>query len=85
MIMAARKKVQPKVDVNLIPREESEENVKNAYEKGKQEGQLEGQQEVYRAIADFLSNRMLTHFQVKNDELAKELREIYSLIKANIK
>ena len=81
MIMAARKKVQPKVDVNLIPREESEENVKNAYEKGK----LEGQQEVYRAIADFLSNRMLTHFQVKNDELAKELREIYSLIKANIK
>ena len=79
--MAARKKVQPKVDVNLIPREESEENVKNAYEKGK----LEGQQEVYRAIADFLSNRMLTHFQVKNDELAKELREIYSLIKANIK
>jgi len=83
--MAARKKVQPKVDVNLIPREESEENVKNAYEKGKQEGQQEGQQEVYRGVAEFLSQRMLSHFQLKNDELAKELREIYSLIKANIK
>ena len=79
--MAARKKVQPKVDENLVPKEESEKNIEDAYQKGK----LEGQQEIYKVISDFLSQRMLNHFQLKNDELAKELREIYSLIKSNIK
>ena len=49
------------------------------------EGQEHGQQAIYKVVADFLSERMMGHFQSKNDELAKELREIYLLIKQNIK
>jgi hypothetical protein len=79
--MAVKKKEQPKVDENLISKEESQKQVEFAYEKGKDDGQ----QEVYKVISDFLSQRMLSHFQLKNDELAKELREVYSLIKQNIK
>lgn len=79
--MAARKKQQPKVDENLITKEESEKSVQEAYVRGKEEGH----QQVYKAVAEFVSQRMLDHFQLKNDELAKELREIYSLIKSNIK
>jgi hypothetical protein len=81
LIMAVKKKEQPKVDENLISKEESQKQVEFAYEKGKDDGQ----QEVYKVISDFLSQRMLSHFQLKNDELAKELREVYSLIKQNIK
>tara|TARA_Y100001938_G_C7802251_1_gene287687 strand:- start:85 stop:324 length:240 start_codon:yes stop_codon:yes gene_type:complete len=79
--MAARKKTQPQVEENLISKEEAQQQAEGAYEKGK----LDGQQDVYKVMADFLSSRMLNHFQLKNDELAKELREIYSLIKSNIK
>jgi hypothetical protein len=49
------------------------------------EGQGVGQQSVYRIVSDFLEQRMFEHFQAKNDELAKELREIYLLIKENVK
>lgn len=79
--MAAKKREQPKVDENLISKEESQRQVEFSYQKGKDDGQ----QEVYKVIVDFLSQRMLSHFQLKNDELAKELREIYSIIKQNIK
>ncbi len=81
VIMAAKKREQPKVDENLISKEESQRQVEFSYQKGKDDGQ----QEVYKVIVDFLSQRMLSHFQLKNDELAKELREIYSIIKQNIK
>jgi hypothetical protein len=36
-------------------------------------------------VADFLSQRMLAHFVGKNDELAKELREIHAIVSQNIK
>lgn len=49
------------------------------------EGKSEGQQEVYKTFAAFLKKRMIDHFEDKNDELAKELREIYLLTKENIK
>ena len=49
------------------------------------EGQEIGQQAVYKIILEFIGQRMINHFQAKNDELAKELREIYSLIKENVK
>jgi hypothetical protein len=49
------------------------------------EGKYEGQQEVYKTFATFLKKRMIAHFEDKNDELAKELREIYLLTKENIK
>jgi len=74
MVMATTKKEKPKT-------EETQEQLEQAFQKGK----FEGQQEVYKIMADFLKKRMVEHFETKNDELAKELREIYSLIKANIK
>jgi hypothetical protein len=49
------------------------------------EGQEAGQQAVYKIVTDFVAQRMISHFEAKNDELAKELREIYLLIKENIK
>ena len=61
--------------------EEAQEQLEQAFHKGK----LEGQQEVYKVMADFLKKRMVEHFETKNDELAKELRDILLIIKSNIK
>jgi hypothetical protein len=52
-----------------------------AYENGK----AQGQQEIYTAYANFLKQRMIMHFENKNEELAKELRDLYFLTKENIK
>jgi len=53
----------------------------NAYQNGK----VHGQQEVYKAYANFLKQRMIMHFENKDEEKAKELRELYFLTKEKIK
>jgi hypothetical protein len=53
----------------------------SAYENGK----IHGQQEVYKVYANFLKHRMVTHFENKDEEMAKELRELYFLTKEKIK
>ncbi len=60
---------------------ENERLINEAYSRGR----AEGGQEVYQAYAAFLQKRMLEHFENKNDDLAKEIRDIYILTKQNIK
>ena len=44
-----------------------------------------GQQQVYAGVVAFLQQRMNTYFELRQDELAKECREILTLIKPNLK
>jgi hypothetical protein len=69
--------------VNTPPKNEKEltDLTAEAYENGK----AQGQQEVYKIYSNFLKQRMIMHFENKNEELAKELRELYFLTKQNIK
>jgi hypothetical protein len=53
----------------------------SAYENGK----IHGQQEVYKVYVNFLKQRMIMHFENKDEEMAKELRELYFLTKEKIK
>ena len=68
-----------------IKKEKDEKYITNLTKNAYQNGLVAGQQEVYTVISDFLSQRMVEHFELKKDELAKELREIYLLVKQNIK
>ena len=49
-----------------------------------EEARQEGQQEVWKAVSNFLKERMLAHFMNKNNEIAKELRDINEIISKNI-
>jgi len=44
-----------------------------------------GQQQVYAAMVNFFQQRMNTYFELRQDELAKECREVLTLIKPNLK
>lgn len=81
--MASRKKQTETTPVEE-PQKDITQQLLDSFERGKIEGQTLGQQAVYRAMAEFVSNRMVKHFETRNDELAKELREILLLIKQNI-
>jgi DNA-binding ferritin-like protein (Dps family) len=81
--MASRKKQTETTPVEE-PQKDITQQLLDSFERGKIEGQTLGQQAVYRAMAEFVSQRMLKHFESRNDELAKELREILLLIKQNI-
>lgn len=81
--MASRKKQTETTPVEE-PQKDITQQLLDSFERGKIEGQTLGQQAVYRAMAEFVSQRMLKHFESRNDELAKELREILTLIKQNI-
>jgi hypothetical protein len=61
--------------------EREKEIMTEAYKKGF----IEGSKKVYEAYNGFLQDRMLKHFEEKNDELAKEVREIYLLNKETMK
>ena len=50
-----------------------------------QKGIEVGQQQVYAAMVTFFQQRMNTYFELRQDELAKECREILTLIKPNLK
>ena len=78
--MATEKKPK-KANTSTKDEKELTDLTTNAYEDGK----IQGQQEVYKTYANFLKQRMIMHFENKNEELAKELREIYFLTKENIK
>ena len=60
--------------------EHTNKMINNAFENGKKEGQ----QEVWKAVSKFLKERMLAHFMNKNNEIAKELRDINEIISKNI-
>jgi DNA-binding ferritin-like protein (Dps family) len=81
--MASRKK-QTETKLEQEQPKDITQQLLDSFERGKIEGQTLGQQAVYRAMAEFVSQRMLKHFESRNDELAKELREILTLIKQNI-
>ena len=57
-----------------------QQQIANAYNRGRQEGQ----QEVWSAVSNFLKERMLAQFVNKNDEIAKELRDLNQIISKNI-
>lgn len=44
-----------------------------------------GQQQVYAAMVAFFQQRMNTYFELRQDEMAKECREVLTLIKSNLK
>ena len=54
--------------------------VKEAYEKGK----IDGQQDVWKTMADFIKERMFTHYAHHEDIVAQELRKILGSISKNI-
>jgi hypothetical protein len=83
--MAATKKqskVKPQTDK---PTERDEKYISDLSKQAYGKGLDDGQQEVYKIVSDFLSQRMIAHFVGKNDELAKELREIHAIVSQNIK
>ena len=82
--MASRKK-QTETKLEQEQPKDITQQLLDSFERGKIEGQTLGQQAVYRAMAEFVSNRMLKHFESRNDELAKELREIHAIVSQNIK
>ena len=81
--MASRKK-QTETKLEQEQPKDDTQQLLESFERGKVEGQKSGQQSVYIAMAEFISQRMVKHFELRNDELAKELREILTLIKQNI-
>jgi len=54
--------------------------VKEAYEKGK----IDGQQDVWKTMADFIKERMFTHYAQHEDIVAHELRKLLGSISQNI-
>lgn len=65
----------------LSQEEKEKEIMVEAYKKGF----IDGSAKVYEAYDQFLKSKMLKHFEEKNDELAKEIREIYLLNKETMK
>jgi hypothetical protein len=63
----------------------AEEREKEIMTEAYKKGFIEGSQKVYEAYDNFLKKRMLEHFEGKNDELAKEIRELYLLNKDTLK
>jgi hypothetical protein len=49
-----------------------------------EKARLAGQQDAWNAMSKFLKERMLAHFMNKNNEIAKELRDINEIISKNI-
>lgn len=60
--------------------EHTNKMISNAFENGKKEGH----QEIWKSVSNFVKERMLVHFINKNDEIAKELRQINEIISKNI-
>ena len=54
--------------------------IKEAFEKGK----LEGQQEVWKSMSSFIKNRMFEHYENQKDTLSQELRDLLLAINQNI-
>ena len=49
-----------------------------------EEAKIEGQQEVYTLYASYFKSRMMEYFENKQDDYAKEMREIYLLTIKNV-
>jgi len=86
--MATRKKKNNEEDVTKEQAQKEEaariehtnKMINNAFENGKKEGQ----QDIWKGVSKFLKERMLAHFLNKNNEIAKELRDINEIISKNI-
>ena len=61
------------------------ESTDKLIKEGYNEGQEAGQQQVYATMVNFFQQRMNTYFELRQDELAKECREVLLLIKPNLK
>jgi hypothetical protein len=77
----SKTKTTKKTETSPSNEEENEKSTNEAYSQGR----LDGGQDVYKTYAAYLQKRMLHHFEYINDDLAKEIREIYILTKKNIK
>ena len=88
--MATRRKTTK--DSEIINKLEEEiSSLKEDIEKIKKENEAEleasrtkGQQEVWTTILNFCKERMRSHFENRQDDLARELREIVGAIQKNI-
>ena len=80
--MAATKKSPTK---SKSPTTYDKEYTDKLIKKGYEDGLESGQQQVYAAMVNFFQQRMNTYFELRQDELAKECREVLSLIKPNLK
>jgi hypothetical protein len=49
-----------------------------------EEARTQGQQEVWQTILNFCKERMRVHFENRQDDLARELREIVGAVEKNI-
>jgi len=79
-IMAAKKNTTKQDEQKGITQDEVNPLINNSFEAGKQEGS----QDVWKGIASFISERMHKHFENRQDDLARELREILLALKKNI-
>jgi hypothetical protein len=69
-----------KPETDSIPPNLTEAEIADKLEKAK----IEGQQEVYTLYASYFKSRMMEYFENKQDDYAKEMREIYLLTIKNV-
>jgi hypothetical protein len=80
--MATKKKTNPHNPTTPPPPSQEEINtlINDSYQKGKEDGLQEG----WKGLAGFIEERMYQHFGKRQDDLARELREILFALKKNI-
>lgn len=89
--MATRKKT-PTKDSEIINKlkeeisslQEQNETLKLDISMSAEEARTQGQQEVWQSVLNFCKERMRTHFENRQDDLARELREIVAAVQKNI-
>ena len=67
-------------DATQKEKEKINKITKEAFEKGK----LEGQQEVWNSMSSFIRNRMFEHYENQKDTLSQEMRDLLLAINKNI-
>lgn len=78
--MATKKNTTKKEPTPTPSQEEVDTQLAISFETGKREGS----QEVWKGMASFIADRMHKHFENRQDDLARELREILSAVRKNI-
>jgi|TARA_R110001583_G_scaffold71672_1_gene201650 hypothetical protein len=80
--MATKKKSTPNPEDTSPSPSEEEINIliNDSYQKGKEDGL----QDAWRGVAAFIEERMHQHFGKRQDDLARELREILFALNKNI-
>ncbi len=75
------KETPPEPPKETYDKEIADKLIQDSHERGLEQGR----QEVWVAVANFIQGRMNAYFEAKQDDMAKESRDILIAIKQNIK